>query len=543
MNSWQRRTASYLATLVVIILSFAVVYDYGMAAFEGRPQPFYHSLQVVVETFTTTGYGSNAPWTSPEMTALVVVMDLTGVVLIFMALPVFVVPLFEEAVSTTVPTAVEDLEDHVVVCTFSPRVETLVEEFRSWGVDYVVIEADRERAIDLYESGYEVIYGDPQSVETLRAAGVGEATAVVADASDEEDVGIVLTAREASADVRVVSVVEDPDLSAYHELAGVDAVLSPRELLGESLADKVTTGVNAEIDGGVEIGEDFEVAELPVQRGSDLVGRTLAESGIRERAGANVIGAWVRGEFETPPPPDAEIDAGTILLVAGREDRLERLKALTRSSVRPSRRGNVLVVGYGEVGSTVAAELAAADVPYTTVDVEDNPGVDVVGDATDPETLRAAGIENARTVVLSLADDTLTSFATLVVRDLDADVEILARAEETESVRKIYRAGADYVLALSRISGRMLASTILEEEEVISMDKQIEVVRTTAPALAGQTLAGADVRARTGCTVVAVERDGAVITDLDPDFRLRDGDDVVVAGTDEGVNRFTTLAN
>jgi Trk K+ transport system NAD-binding subunit len=543
MNSWQRRTVSYLATLVVIVLGFSVVYDYGMTAFEGRPQPFYHSLQVVVETFTTTGYGSNAPWASPEMTALVVLMDLTGVVLIFMALPVFVVPLFEEAVSTTLPTAVDDLEDHVVVCTFSPRVETLVSELNSWGVEHVVIEPDRDRATELYESGYEVIRGDPQSVETLRAANLADATAVVADASDEEDVGIVLTAREAADDIRIVSVVEDPDLSGYHELAGVDAVLSPRELLGESLADKVTTRVNAEIDGGVEIGEDFEVAELPVQRGSDLVGRTLAESGIRERAGANVIGAWVRGEFETPPAPDAEIDAGTILLVAGREDQLDRLKQLTRSSVRPSRRGNVLIVGYGEVGASVAGELAAADVPYTTVDIEDEPGVDVVGDATDPETLRSAGIEDAQTVVLTLADDTLTSFATLVVRDLDPDVEILARAQETESVRKIYRAGADYVLALSRISGRMLASTILEDEEVISMDKQVEIVRTTASALAGQTLGDADVRARTGSTVVAVERDGRVLTDFGPAFRLRAGDDVVVAGTDEGVNRFTTLAN
>jgi len=543
MNTWQRRTASYLATLVVIILGFSVVYDYGMATFEGRPQPFYHSLQVVVETFTTTGYGSNAPWTSPEMTALVVLMDLTGVVLIFMALPVFVVPLFEEAVSTTLPATVDDLEDHVVVCTFSPRVETLVSELGSWGVEYVVIEADRERATDLYESGYEVLHGDPQSVETLRAANVADATAVVADASDEEDVGIVLTAREAADDVRVVSVVEDPDLSAYHELAGVDAVLSPRELLGESLADKVTTRVNADLDGGVEIGQDFEVVELPVQRGSDLVGRTLAESSIRERVGANVIGAWVRGEFETPPDPDAEIEAGTIPLVAGREDQLERLKTFTRSQVRPSRRGTVLIVGYGEVGATVAGELAAADVPYTTVDIEDKPGVDVVGDATEPETLREAGIEDARTVVLTLADDTLTGFATLVVRDLDPDVEVLARAEETESVRKIYRAGGDYVLALSRISGRMLASTILEDEEVISMDKQVEIVRTTAPGLAGKTLAEADVRARTGCTVVAVERDGRVLTDLGPEFRLRDGDDVVVAGTDEGVNRFTTLAN
>ncbi|WP_132058613.1 potassium channel family protein [Halorussus amylolyticus] len=557
MDTWQRRTVSYLATLAAVILGFSVAYDYGMSAFENRPQPFHHSLQVVVETFTTTGYGSNAPWESVEMTAFVVLMDLTGVLLIFMALPVFIVPLFEEALSTTLPTRVEDVEDHVVICTFSPRAEALVAELESWGVEYVVVEPDRERATDLYESGYRVVHGDPQSVETLLNANVEEASALVADASDEVDVGIVLTAREAAEDVRVVSVVEDPELGAYHELAGVDEVLSPRELLGESLAAKVTTSVTAELDGNlrdsrdgrspsdatVEIGEEFEVAEIPVQRGSDLVGQTLAESGIRERAGVNVVGAWVRGEFDTPPSPDFELAAGTILLVTGNPAQLDRLTHLTRSQVRPSRSGTVLIVGFGEVGSTVAGELAAADMSYTTIDIEDKPGVDVIGDATDPETLREAGIDDARTVVLTLADDTLTGFGTLVVRNLDPDVEVLARAEETESVQKIYRAGADYVLALATVSGRMLASTILEDEDVMSMNKQVEIVRTSAPKLAGQTLAEANVRARTGVTVVAVERNGEVVTSVGPEFRLQHGDDVIVAGTDEGVHRFTTLAN
>jgi K+/H+ antiporter YhaU regulatory subunit KhtT len=89
----------------------------------------------------------------------------------------------------------------------------------------------------------------------------------------------------------------------------------------------------------------------------------------------------------------------------------------------------------------------------------------------------------------------------------------------------------------------MRASTILDREEVISMDEQVEIVRTTAPALAGQTLAEADVRARTGCTVVAVEREKSILTDVGPEFRFQRGDDVIVAGTSEGVSRFAALAN
>ncbi|NEU58151.1 TrkA family potassium uptake protein [Halorussus sp. MSC15.2] len=543
METWKRRTLYYVSTLVAVFVGYALIYDYGMAVHEGHTQPFYQSMQVVVETFTTTGYGSDAPWETPEMNLFVMLMDLTGVVLIFAALPVFVVPLFEDALSTTLPTSVEDLEDHVVICTHTPRAETLISELESWDVEYVVVEPDRETALDLYESDYSVIHGDPESVETLENANLDAATALVADAGDEVDVSIVLTAREAAEDVRIVSVVEEPDHEAYHELAGVDEVLSPRRLVGESLADKITTAVSTELGDVVEIGSDFEIAELSVQRGSELVGHTLAESGIRERSGANVIGAWTRGEFETPPSPETELAAGTVLLVAGRQAQLERLNDLASSTARSPRRGTVLVVGHGEVGSTVTDALAAANISYTVVDVADKPGVDVQGDTTNPETLEQAGIEQARTVVFTVADDTLTGFGTLVARDLNPDIEVLARAEETGNVKKLYRAGADYVLALATVSGRMLASTILEREEVISMDKQVEIVRTTATEFVGQSLAETDIRARTGCTVVAVERDGSVVTELGPDFHFRRGDDVIVAGTDESVGRFTTLAN
>ncbi|ADJ16328.1 hypothetical protein C497_09978 [Halalkalicoccus jeotgali B3] len=38
--------------------------------------------------------------------------------------------------------------------------------------------------------------------------------------------------------------------------------------------------------------------------------------------------------------------------------------------------------------------------------------------------------------------------------------------------------------------------------------------------------------------MVAVERDGTVLTDTGPEFRLHSGDELVIAGTDDGTNRF-----
>ena len=542
MDKWQRRTVYYSVLLIGSMLVFSVLYQNGMRIYEGDPRTFLHSLQVVVETFTTTGFGSDSPWISPEMNALVIVMDLFGTLLIFMAFPVIAFPLLEDILSTTVPKTVNgDLEDHVVICTYTPRADVLIDELDSWDVDYVIVEPDHERATELYEDGYRVIRADPESTSGLEGANLAAARALVADVSDQVDASIVLTAQEIAEDILTLSVVEKPDRAPYHRLAGADKVLSPRPLLGQSLASKVTTSVTSELEEVVEIDDDFEIAEFPIHRGSQLVGTTLAESGIREQAGVNIIGAWFRGEFETPPDPDATLTNGTVLLATGRGAQLEQLKDLTRSGMRRLDRGGTIVVGYGEVGQTVTDALTDAGAQYTVVDRTDLEGVDVVGDASEPETLREAGIDEASAVILALPDDTTAEFTALVARDSSTDVEIIARVEESQSIPKMYQAGADYVLALATVTGRMLASEILEEEDVLSLDQHVEVVRTQASQLVGTTLGEARVRSKSGCTVVGIERDETVVSDVGPEVRIEDGDEIIIAGTDEGVQRFTEL--
>jgi Trk K+ transport system NAD-binding subunit len=539
MDDRQRRTGYYLLTLAAIMAAYSVLYYYGMIYFEAERISFLHAVQVVVETFTTTGFGSDSPWRSDVMNLLVIVMDLTGVFIIFLALPVLLFPLFEDRLSRTAPTSVEGLTEHVIIAGYSPRGAALVDELTARDRDHVFVEPDRELADELEaETDRTVIHGDPETAAALRSAGIAEAHTLVADVDDEVNASVVLAARSI-ADCHTVTLAEEPERETYHRYAGADDVFSPRQLIGESLAKKVTAGVTPELDGAIEIAEDFDIVELPVQSGADIVGRTVADAGIRERTGANIVGAWFRGEFASPPPPDARIDEQTILVVAGRERQLERLKELTLSERRRRDGGPVIVAGFDEVGTTVVDRIDG-DVETVVLDRRDIPGVDVVGDVTDEGTLREAGIDEASTVIIAVSDDTTTVFATLVVRELNPDVEIIARADATESVRKLYQAGADYVLALATVSGRMLASTILDEE-VISFDQQIEIVRVDCGALVGRTLAEADVRARTGITVIAVERDEEVITDLGPDFRIRHGDDLVVAGTDADMNRFAAF--
>jgi Trk K+ transport system NAD-binding subunit len=542
MDSWKRRAVGYLVFLLTALVLNSLAYQWGMSTFEERPQTFIDSLQFSVEMFTTTGFGGDAPWESPQMQAFVTVTDLLGMALLVGALPVFVGPVLETALRTAAPERLgSDIADHVVVCSYTTRADELIEKLVSDDIPYVLVESDPERAADLYEEGYRVITADPQSTEGLEAARLDAARALFADVSDQVDASIVLAARELDDDIPIVSVVEDPDRERYHRLAGADHVLSPRQLLGESLAQKVTTALRSNVDESVEIDEQLELAEVSIRHGSPLAGQTLAESKLRERSGVNVVGAWFRGEFEPSPPPDARLGSGTVLLASGSPDQLEQLVEMTQSSVRAFEAGETLVVGYGAVGQTVTDELADIGVSHTIIDKEDKEGVDVVGDATKAETLAAAGIEEAQTVVLAMPDDTTTEFATLVIRDISPNIEILARVQKNANISKTYRAGADYVLSLSRVSGRLSASYLLEDRDIISLKQQVQVTRRPTPQLVGRTIGEADIREQTGCTVLAIGRGEETITDIGPGTEIRDGDELVVVGTDEGVREFEQL--
>jgi len=339
MDRRTRLVLYYALSLVGTLLVFTLAYDAGMSVLEGRPRSVLQSFEVVFQTFTTVGYGEDAPWGHPLMNLLVIGMQAAGIVLIFAALPVFVIPLIEQAVSSTPPRAVDGIEGHVLVRVYTPRAAALVAELDDRGVSAVIVDPDRETATELQEAGRRVVHGDPESAAVLRAAGIGRTRAAVADGPDETAASIVLAAKEAAEDVFAVSVADEPDLADYHRYAGADRVLSPRALLGESLANRVTTAIATDLDEVLDMDESFSIREVPVEAGSEASGREFADSGL-EALGASVLGVWVDGGFSSPPSPGVILDERTCLLALGREAQLHRLEAQTRSQAGGCSGGN-----------------------------------------------------------------------------------------------------------------------------------------------------------------------------------------------------------
>jgi Trk K+ transport system NAD-binding subunit len=472
------------------------------------------------------------------MHVLVIGMQLTGVAFILAAADVFVVPWLRTALSPTPPTAVEGRAGHAIVCGFTPRSEAFVDELVERDQQYTIVESDRDQALALEEAGHSVVYGDPEETSVLENAGIADARVVVSDESDERDASIVLAATEANAEVPVYTLVEDRDLAPYHLIAGAQDALSPRQLLGRSLARQMPTAITTDIEKQIQAGEPLDLVEIPVQADSEIASGNHDIAWIHERTGTHVVGAWIGDDFQSPYDPDDGVAADTTLLVAGKPADVSDLTEIAAGEPRQLTPTNIVIAGKGQAGSAAAEAISGPGTRVTVLDVEDKPGVDVVGDARDPEVLERAGLGDASMLVLTLSDDTATIFATLVARDRYPDLRIVVRANDRDSVRKLYRAGADHVESLDRVSGQMLVATIFDEGTEVA-GEHVNVLERSTGDLAGRTIVEADVREETGCTVVAVERDEEVLTDFDPaDLLIREDDLIVVAGTERNIERF-----
>lgn len=530
MRRSSRRLLVLVLSLPALLLALTSLYMLGMHHLEGDPRAFWAALEWASETLTTTGYGKDAAWDHPLMVCFVVAVQFAGVFLVFLVVPVFLIPFLEERFEGRLQTRLPELDGKVVVYHYGPAVVTLLEELTHAGVEAVVIEEDEATARRLRDRGVPVVHRSIEDEES-DLTGLAAARAIVANASDAQNAVMVLTARQVGFTGPIVTLVEEPKRRNPLLRAGATAAFTPSHILAAEIAGKASARINPRLSGAQPLGTHLQVTELRVDRASSLAGKTLAEAAIREKTGATIIGQWVGGDLVSQPPPDARIHAGTILVAAGSAASIERLADVARPIATD---GPVLVVGYGEVGRKVTQFLRDAGETVVVIDPDPDEGVDHVGDALDPDILGRAGIAGARALILAMDSDAETVFGAAVARDLVADVAIIASVERPENVARIHRAGADFALSVSQVAGQLLAFQILGRESV-SLQPQIKLVKTGAGALEGKNPIESQVRARTGCSIIAVERGGRVIVDFDQSFAVLTGDQVYICGSPEAV--------
>jgi len=246
-----------------------------------------------------------------------------------------------------------------------------------------------------------------------------------------------------------------------------------------------------------------------------------------------------------------------------------------------ARREHVIICGFGRVGQNLARvlekrgfEFIAIDLdPFRVRDARQAGDPVVYGDASEPEVLRALGVEHASVIVVSLKGTETSLRVVRAVRRLRGDVPVLVRTEDDSKLDALQAAGATEVVpeifetSLSLVSHVLLflnvpAPEILETTEDIRHDRysilrsvfrrgdarsleddehslrqQLRTVVLPPGAVAvGRSIAelGLD---QGRVVVTALRREGIVGREPDPATRLREGDVLVLWGAPEDLER------
>lgn len=332
MNSTQRQRirfggAMFVAIIVASTIGYMLIEDLNVL----------EATYLTLTTITTVGFSEPPGGFSPTGQAFTILVMLFGVgVGLFTIVAAF--ELFMDEITggrrlkRREERMIARLQGHAIVCGYG-RVGTSVSQRLAARDTELVIVDDSESRIDTARTlGMATVRGDATHEDVLSAAGLDRCRVLIACVhGDSDNLSIVLSARARRSDLYILARASDLDAERRLKLAGADRVITPPEVGAERLAALVLhPGLTEFVDiaaGGTLF--EFRVEELEISKGSELAGRTLAESQIRTKVGTSILAIrHAAGGITTNPSPEVPMSAGDVLVAIGTADQLQGLEKM-----------------------------------------------------------------------------------------------------------------------------------------------------------------------------------------------------------------------
>ena len=117
-------------------------------------------------------------------------------------------------------------------------------------------------------------------------------------------------------------------------------------------------------------------------------------------------------------------------------------------------RKHTIIAPFNKFAEALIGDMDAAGKPYVILTDDERDArylyerskLVLVGTIGSVELLKAAGIDNAGTVILCSDDDTRNSLIAVTVKSLNSRVHVITRAEKEEDLPKLIRSGAHRVV-------------------------------------------------------------------------------------------------
>jgi len=213
-----------------------------------------------------------------------------------------------------------------------------------------------------------------------------------------------------------------------------------------------------------------------------------------------------------------------------------------------------IICGLGDTGRYVVEELQKTSSPYVVIEHSEevlaryreqggngHELLSVTGDATDEEVLRVAGLERAQGLIAALSADKDNLVITVMVRQKNPGIRIVARCTDLRFADKLLRAGANTTVSPNRIGGLRLASEVLRPHVVSFLDLmlkeqtrtlRIEEIEVGPSPWVEKEVSDLDLKVRFGLLLLAVKDAGGATYWANPpeNLVLRQGTVLIVMG-------------
>lgn len=211
-----------------------------------------------------------------------------------------------------------------------------------------------------------------------------------------------------------------------------------------------------------------------------------------------------------------------------------------------------VIVGLGRFGSEAARKLCQQGCEVLAIDVNndlvqqisDDVTQAVVGDARDKEVLRALGVKDFDCAIVAIGDSLADSvLATMNLKELQVPYVVCKAYDETHR-QVLKKLGADRVVIPEKENADRLAKSLASHNvlDYIELSEDYGIIEVPAPGLwKDKSLIELNVRAKLGVNILAIKREGSITVSPAADFRIAQGDILVVLGDTAALNAVQKL--
>ena len=372
----------------------------------------------------------------------------------------------------------------------------------------VIVTEDSEYAEHLRSAGLPVVAGDPADDDTLEAAGIKRAQAIMVMLDqDTEGLLTVLTARNLNPTLYITAATVEEELKHKMIRAGANVVLAPFEVAGQFLNNAtLRPAVNDYFNSILfDHATNHQITQLELNEDSPWIGQRISELNLRERFDAGIIGIRLEdGTFIHAPGDDRILQEEEILLGVAPGAQIPRLQV----ECHPHGNNNFRVSTFQRLTQT--RDMSPSEETYSLIESEEavesmskhfvicgsdrviinavsfldptrpfvlisndngltrewlKRGFRVIhGDPTKEETLEKAQVRQAQAIMVSIEDKAAAVLTVITARSLSKRLLITVSANTDDMIEKLQRSGADRVLSPFHVAAQfVLLSTTRPE--------------------------------------------------------------------------------